>query len=138
MVAYANDVGGSHCPKNNEICIVRFPNGQWYRAFCTGLDSNGTGYVCQQVDYSEKHIIDASDIRRITPCLVNFLPFLTQHAILEGTESMNEVEPKLVSRLKKILHENTVVDVVVVRRGEGSYIVHIPKISHTLSFEGLI
>jgi hypothetical protein len=75
MVAYANDLGGSHCPKKNEVCIVRFPYGQWYRAFCAGLDSDGNRYIFQQVDYGEKHTVDASDIHCILKSLVNFLPF---------------------------------------------------------------
>ncbi|EFX74659.1 hypothetical protein DAPPUDRAFT_108568 [Daphnia pulex] len=138
MVAYANDLGGSHCPKKNEVCIVRFPNGQWYRAFCAGLDSDGNRYIFQQVDYGEKHTVDASDIRCISKSLVNFLPFLAHLVILKGTELMDEIEPKLVNRLKKLLHENTVHDVVVVSCDEGSYIVQIPLINQTLSFEGLI
>ncbi|XP_046464135.1 uncharacterized protein LOC124209928 isoform X5 [Daphnia pulex] len=138
MVAYANDLGGSHCPKKNEVCIVRFPNGQWYRAYCAGLDSDGNRYIFQQVDYGEKHTVVASDIRCISKSLVNFLPFLAHLVILKGTESMDEIEPKLVNRLKKLLHENTVHDVVVVSCDERSYIVQIPLINQTLSFEGLI
>lgn len=51
---------------------------------------------------------------------------------------MDEIEPKLVNRLKKLVHENTVHDVVVVSCDERSYIVQIPLINQTLSFEGLI
>ena len=31
-----------------EVCVARFPVGQWYLAFCAYLD--GARYVCQQVD----------------------------------------------------------------------------------------
>jgi hypothetical protein len=31
-----------------EVCVARFPDGQWYLAFCAYLD--GARYVCQQVD----------------------------------------------------------------------------------------
>ena len=66
------------------------------------------------------------------------MPYLTQHAILEGTELLEECEPKLVNRLQKILCVNTVVDVVVVSRLDVSYAINILKTSHTLSFEKLI
>jgi hypothetical protein len=99
---------------------------------------DGSRYVCHQIDYGEEHAIEANDIRRITKCLVDFVPYLTQHAILKGTESLEECEPKLVNRLKKILCVNTVVDVVVVSRLDVSYVINIPKVSCTLSFEKLI
>ncbi len=93
---------------------------------------------CATRDYVEKHTVDASDIRCISKSIVNFLPFLAHLVILKGTESMDEIEPKLVNRLKKLLHENTVHhDVVVVSCDVGSYIVQIPLINQTPSFEGL-
>ena len=99
---------------------------------------DGTRYICQQVDYGDKHIADASDIRCITKFLVDLVPYVVQTAILQGAESMEESNPKLVDRLQEILHDNTEIDVVVVGRQDLFYIVEIPMVSSTLSFEGLI
>lgn len=95
-------------------------------------------YSCNQVDYGEMHVLDVNEIRPAKKWMVDLIPYLAQHAILQGTDSMKQMEPKLVQRFSKILPESTVVEVNVVSRDDKSYVVHIPKVNATLSFEGLL
>ncbi|KAK4029058.1 hypothetical protein OUZ56_022070 [Daphnia magna] len=142
IALYANGVACGYHPKLNEICVARFPGGRWYRAVCLNVihdrQPTGTRYLCNQVDFGELNILDASKIRRAKKWMIDLLPYLAQQAVLEGTDSMEQMEPKLVERFAKILPENSVVDVNVVNRVDMSYVVRIPKVNATLSFERLL
>ncbi|KAI9559574.1 hypothetical protein GHT06_013579 [Daphnia sinensis] len=142
IALHANSIACDYHPKLNEVCIARFPGGRWYRAVCLNVildrQSTGTRYLCNQVDFGDMCILDASKIRRAKKWMIDLLPYLAQHAILEGTDSMEQMEPKLVERFVKILPENSIVDVNVVNRVDTSYVVRIPKVNATLSFERLV
>ncbi|XP_057365752.1 uncharacterized protein LOC130686636 [Daphnia carinata] len=139
---YANGIACGYHPKLNEVCLARFPGGRWYRAVCLNVipdrQPTGTRYLCNQVDFGEMNILDASKIRRAKKWMIDLLPYLTQHAILEGTDSMEQMEPKLIERFAQILPEHSVVDVNVVNRLGMSYVVRIPKVNATLAFERLL
>lgn len=101
-------------------------------------DPAGNRFWCLQVDYGDTHIVDIDDIRRIPKRLIDFLPYLAVHAILEETKSMEEVKMDLINRFSDILPKNSKVTVNVVSREEVTYIVRIPEVSDILSSEGLL
>lgn len=137
---YATAIVRGYGPKMNEICIARYGDGKWYRSACIDVieDPAGRRYMCIQVDYGETHIVDVDDIRRIPKRLIDYLPYLAQHTILEGTESMEEVKPELVTRFGEILPTNSKVTVSVISRVDIAYIIRIPEVSAILSSEGLL
>ncbi|XP_046653473.1 uncharacterized protein LOC124344087 [Daphnia pulicaria] len=139
MEDYAKAIARGHGPKLNEICLALYPDGKWYRSVCLDViaDPAGSRYMCLQVDYGETHIIDIDDIRRIPRRFIDFLPYLAQHAILEGTDAMEEVKQDLVTRFSDILPKNSKVTVSVVSRVEITYIVRIPEVAEILASEGL-
>lgn len=139
MEDYAKAIARGHGPKLNEICLALYPDGKWYRSVCLDViaDPAGSRYMCMQVDYGETHIIDIDDIRRIPRRFIDFLPYLAQHAILEGTDAMEEVKQDLVTRFSDILPKNSKVTVSVVSRVEITYIVRIPEVAEILASEGL-
>lgn len=52
-----------------------------------------------------------SRIHCITKSLNYCIPFLTQHAIFRGTQSMSEIAQELTNRSKKLIQENVFIRV---------------------------
>lgn len=129
-----------HTPKSSEICIALFPDGKWHRAACLEVipDPSGTRFTCIEVDHGHMHVIDLEFIRRIPKRFVEFLPYLAQQTILEGTENMDQISAALSERFSDILSDNSIVSLTVVSRLDDIYIVRIPKVRDMLSQEGLL
>lgn len=103
-------------------------------------EAAGKLYFCIQVDCGKLHYIDVTQIRRIPKRFVDYLPYLAQQTILEGTETLQVVETNLAHRFSELLPEGSIVTVTSAKRCEGDemYIVRLPEISATLTSEGLL
>lgn len=140
MAIYAESISRGHSPKMNEICIARYADGKWYRSACVDIteDVGGSVYSCVQVDCGNIQIIDVDSVRRIPKRFVEFLPFQAHQAILEGTETIEVIQPELATRVFEILPANCVRTVSVVGRFDIAFIVRIPEVSDILVKESLL
>lgn len=75
MTKYCRGVTSEHSPRANELCLVKFVDGQWYRAVTLSvIDANKFEIVF--IDYGNIIIVNSSQIRKMIddflhPCLMN-------------------------------------------------------------------
>ncbi|XP_063992724.1 uncharacterized protein LOC135170650 [Diachasmimorpha longicaudata] len=128
-----------YIPRNNELCIALFEDGQWYRGCCIDPNSTASSALVFFLDFGNLSEVRHTDMREMTRdflkpeafgCICTILDFIDK--------STGEVSQQVLARLEALLLQNETYRVEIAGFDGDEYQIKLPEIQSQLVEEGLL
>ncbi|XP_015127012.1 uncharacterized protein LOC107048379 [Diachasma alloeum] len=139
MMKKYSESSSHYIPRDNELCIALFEDGQWYRGCCFNSKATATSALVFFLDFGNLSEVLHTDIREMTRDFLKPEAFGCVCSLYDFIDpATSEVAPPVLARLETLLLQNETYKVEIVSFDGDEYQIKLPEIQSKLVEEGLL